>query len=259
MKRHAAFIVCWLALFIAPSFAQAPHQFATSHELERATSRYYEKPVDLASWLTAWERLGAPGTSSTLGFLAGVFTKYPDQIGIAMNAPLNRTAQVMVINALRLAGKTAEAKRAAQGWNWPPDQTERITPVLPLHSIKPKTAEGFDTFWGASFATGDPAYVRPIYNFYATAVAQPDIDLNDVVAVVISRHRRDNQTIAELGKKQPREVFIRIVFAATALWSLESNARQHKFVAAALDRYVKEQPNSPAAKGLSDLRKALGR
>lgn len=257
--NRAALVACWLALFVAPSFAQTTQQFATLHELERATSRYYEKPVDLATWLTAWERLGAPGTSSTLGFLAGVFTKYPDQIGVAMKAPLNRTAQTMVIQALRLAGKTSEAKRASQGWNWPPEQTERITPVLPLHSIKPKAAEGFDTFWGASFATGDPAYVRPIYNFYAAAVSQPDIDLKDVVAVVIARHRRDNQTIADLGKKHSREIFLRIVVASSALWSLESNARQHKFVAAALDSYVKEQPSSPAVRGLIDLRKALAR
>lgn len=256
---RAALIACWLTVFVATSFAQSEQEFTTLRSFEQATSRYYEKPVDLAKWLTAWERLGAPGTDSILGFLTGVLTKYPDQINIATKAPLGHTAQVMVIQALRLAQRITEAKKAAQDWNWPPEQAARITPVQPLLLLKPQTPQMFDVFWGASFATGDPAYVRPIYNYYAAAVSQPDVDVKDVVATVVARHRRDNQTTAELGKKYSREIFIRIAFAASALWSLESNASQHKFIAAALDGYVKEQPNSPAARGLIDLRKALAR
>jgi acetyl-CoA synthetase len=90
-----------------------------------------------------------------------------------------------------------------------------------------------------------------------STLADPAV-VDDLITVV-ARHRRDNQTTAELGKKYSREIFIRIAFAASALWSLESNASQHKFIAAALDGYVKEQPNSPAARGLIDLRKALAR
>lgn len=83
--------------------------------------------------------------------------------------------------------------------------------------------------------------------------------MRDIVMFAIKgKCRPDNEVMATLTKYPPG-ILVRVGNAAEALLSLESNARQHKFVAAALDNYVKEQPAGPAAKGLDELRSALER
>ena len=59
-----------------------------------------------------------------------------------------------------------------------------------------------------------------------------------------------------LKNKYPQDTFMRVVFASSALWSLDSNARQHKFVAAALNDFQKGKAGSPASAGLAEMRKA---
>ena len=71
-----------------------------------------------------------------------------------------------------------------------------------------------------------------------------------------ARTRPSKEVSEALTKKYPRERLRWVVFAASALWSLDSNARQHRFVAAALDQFVKEAPNGPAAKGIAAMRAA---
>jgi hypothetical protein len=115
----------------------------------------------------------------------------------------------------------------------------------------------FDVLWAASFATGDPAYVRPIFDYYASVAAQDGVDIQDIVAFVIARGGANKEAIQAIAKKYPRETLQKVVFASSALWSLSSNAGQHKFVAAALARYLEAQPASPAAKGFVELRAAL--
>ena len=73
----------------------------------------------------------------------------------------------------------------------------------------------------------------------------------------ISATRADKEAVEAIKTKYPQETFMRVVFASSALWSLESNARQHKFVAAALDRYTKGNPASAANQGLAEMRKEV--
>jgi hypothetical protein len=221
-----------------------------------AMNHYYEKPTDIAWLLGDWEQAGGPARDSMMGFLAGLFGKHPEQIKFATAAKLGRPAQAAVIQGLRLADRYPDAIAAAKRWNWPPEQMAPITPVRPLRQAKPTQPGSFDVLWAASFATGDEVYVRPIYDFYDSVASTAGVDVRDIVALVMLRVRRDRETFDAIKQKYPQETLVRVISASSALWSLESNARQHKFVAAALDRYAKERPGSPTTDGLTEMRKA---
>jgi hypothetical protein len=243
-------------LALAQTAPKADSRFATMHAAELAVSKYYEQPFEILEFLTAWEGFGHPGPEGTMGFLAGVFDKHPERIAAVINAKLNDPMQKLVINALRLAGRTAEAKRAAEQWKWPAEEIAKIPPTRrPLSSVKPQTPGQFDVFWGASFGTGDAIYVRPIYDYYVAVVTQQGVDAPDLITVVLSRFQRDKSGMEAVSKKYPRDTLVRVVYASSALWSLDSNAHQHKFVAAALEQYAKEAPDSAATATLKEMRR----
>jgi hypothetical protein len=236
---------------------RSPEAAAALKHLEAAITRYYERPVDVVKLLLDWEQLNGQGREALMGFLAGLFVKYPAQIQTLAGAKLGRHGQVVVIQGLRLADRYPEALGAAAGWGWPQEQIAHITPVIPLVKAKAEHPSSFDVLWSASFATGDHVYVRPIFDHYAAVAARQDIDVRDIVTLVMARHRPNKEAVETIGKKYSRDVALAVIVAAAALWSLESNARQHKFVAAALDRYTQERPDTPAVKGLHELRASL--
>lgn len=245
---------------LAQGTQQAPAQSMDSAQLIAAMTRYYERPSDIVFILTSWEKLGGPGPDSMMGFLAGYFAKYPDRIPQVTKAPLGQKAQLFVVQGLRLADRTNDAKVAASHWNWPASEHAKIIAVTPLAKAKATGAQVFDVMWGASFATGDAAYVRPIYDYLAAYLSEPGVDVADVMTMVAFKHRVASQdAVKQMAGKYPKETFVRIAHASSALWSLESNARQHKFVAAALEQYAKQQPQSPAMKAIDDVRKLRSR
>jgi hypothetical protein len=255
MHKLLHIIASAIVLAASSAHAQTPQQQPSSN-LPRL-ERYYEKSFDVPAYILAWEKAGRQGTDAVLGFLAGVFTKSPQQIPRVGALSLEKPAQLIIVQALRFAQKTDDARMFAQRWGWPVDELARIAPVPSLLATRPEQPGHFDTFWGASFATGDAAYVRPIFDYYAGATTEPDIDVNDIVAVVVSRSKSDKDTTDQIARKYPRERLRWVIFAASALWSLDSNARQHRFVATALDSYVKESPTSAASKGVLAMRAAL--
>jgi hypothetical protein len=257
LSRLAIVLACLLfGATPEPSFAQSTNP-PTLGDFQNALARHYEKPVDIRRLLSDWEQLGAPRRDAMMGFLAGIFAKSSREVDLVTAANLGRSAQVVVIQGLRLADRHPDAVAAAKRWGWPPEQMAPITPVRPLRSLIPEQASSFDVLWAASFATGDSAYVRPIYDFYDATASTPGIDVRDIVAIVILRSRRDKGALDAIKKKYALETFVRIIHASSALWSLESNSRQHKFVAVALNRFTQEKPTSPAAEGLAELRKAV--
>ena len=259
-----SFAVLLLAATLSPLSPQeareSPATQLNVRELGSALSHYYEKPFDIAEFLVKWEQSGAPARDGVMGFLAGVFATKPDEIAkVTAATNLGPTAQTAVVQGLRLADRYAEASGAASGWGWSKSQIEAITPARPLRQTTAEYPRTFDVLWAASFATGDAAYVRPIFNYYTSVAAQDGIDAQDIVTIVVARRSANKEAVQAIAKKYPRETFQKVVFASTALWSLESNARQHKFVAAALDQYLKAEPNSPVAKGVNEVRAALVR
>lgn len=254
-RRTAALAIAWAALLFTPAGAQQQQQQPAA-QLPRL-DRYYEKPFDVVAYLRAWDKAGRHGADVVLGFLAGVFTKQPKEVARMADVGIDRGGQVIVIQALRFAQKAPEARGFAEKWGWSKEDVANIDVVRPLAATRPEQPNHFDTLWGAAFATGDASYVRPIYDYYAGVAGESDIDVNDIVAIVVAQSKSDRDAMGAFAKKYPRERLRWLVYGASALWSLDSNAQQHRFVAAALEQYKKEAPNSQATKGLAALRTAL--
>jgi hypothetical protein len=96
-----------------------------------------------------------------------------------------------------------------------------------------------DILWGASFASGDRLYVRKILDYFA-ATADRSLDVAIVVAHAsawMSGSRR--YPLKKLLSKYDHSESMEIIRAASALWSLKSNARKHSFVHEALSDFAK--------------------
>lgn len=242
------------ALAILPVQAQNTSPLAgvvDAKTLGVAISRYYEKPFDIPEFLAKWQQFGRPGMEGMVGFLAGIFVKHPAEIRRVTAVAFDGTTQGVIVTALRVARRNDEAKKAAWAWNWPVEKLPawNTRPFTSLPVIAPGV---LDAFWGASFATGDSAYVRPIYDYYLSVAGQSDVDVRDIVNLARTRRALNKEASA----KYSRETLAKIIIASSALWSLESNARQHKFVAAALDQYARAQPRNPAVTALAEFRAA---
>ena len=183
-------VILTILAITAPSnlFAQSSdttQRPVSAAQLGKAVAYYYERPFDVPKFLTEWERLGSLGTDATTGFLVGVFTKEPNRTQPIVSAKLQPQTQTIVIDALQLARRTAEAKAAATQWGW---SAERISKFIvlpqPIQAVRLRHPKQFDIMWGASFATGDASYVRPIYEFYAAVSEQQGTDVRDIVTVV---------------------------------------------------------------------------
>ncbi len=226
-----SFGTCWvaaMALFLVLPFSSAAQEARNPEQppvdiaqLSRSMTYYYQRPSDPLALLRQWERLAQEPRDAMLGFLAALFIKDPGLIDSFTRAQLERKSQVMVIQALRLAGRLPEAIGAAAGWGWPQNQIAHITEIRRLGQAPAEHPRSFDVLWAASFAIGDAAYLRPIYEYYAAVAAQPGVDVHDIVTAVLAKQRNDKAALEALGKKYPREALLRVVFASSALWSLE--------------------------------------
>lgn len=223
-------------------------------EYQAALGRYYEKPFDIPTFIHDWEKSSRRSENVVLGFLTGLFAKHPEQADKLAAGTFQPPTQLAIILSLQRADRVPEAKRVAERWGWSAQQVASITPVPLLNQIKADHPEVFDALWAASFAGADARYVRPIYDFYVRTASEEGIDAADMTTIALARHSGDVGTVRALASKYSQSVFPRVVYAASALWSLESNARQHAFVAAALDGFLKEQPDSKATKALQEYR-----
>jgi hypothetical protein len=66
--------------------------------------------------------------------------------------------------------------------------------------------------------------------------------------------QKDKNNARQLLEKYGKEKAIELFFISSALWSLNSNARQHAFVASMVNDYVQKHPASPAAQALVEMR-----
>ena len=195
------------------------------------------------------------------GFFAAVCTAHPDKFPSMVPANLKPKTAVAIAAAVRLCGneRVAAALKQTLEKSPPDEQTKAGIASLPprLSGLRVTHPMHLDILWSASFATANPAYVRLIYDYYESVAALPGVDVRDLVSIMTLRHRPNKEALEAIKNKYPQDTFIRVVFASSALWSLESNARQHTFVATALGGYEKEKPGSPASAGLADMRKAV--
>ncbi|GAC1336536.1 MAG: hypothetical protein NVSMB26_23240 [Beijerinckiaceae bacterium] len=248
------------AVMIAPALAQKSDEAAEARAVGDAMNTFYKaaRKPDIGTLIARWERLGSSDQPAALppmiGFLAAYFQRNPDQIDRISRHSLGRKGEIVMLLALEASGNKTATHRVAAKWRWKDEDIAKLASVKPLDQLVASSPSDLDTLWGASFATGDPAYVRKIYDFYARTANSPKIDLGDIVRVVEARRDNKPDSLRGIGERYPAEVARDIVFAASALWSLISNAALHPFVKAEIDGIEKDAGDTNAVKAMVALR-----
>jgi hypothetical protein len=195
-----------------------------------------------------------PALPPMIGFLAAFFEKDPAQIDRVANHPFQRKGQTVVLISLEAAGNGAAARRIAGKWHWSDAEVAKLGEIKPLAGLVPESPSDLDTLWGAAFSTGDPVYVRKIYDFYASLANDPKVEFGDIVLVIQARSNNKMDSLRGIGERYSPDMAQKIVFAASAIWSLMANAAAHPLVKAELDRVEKEAAASNAVKAMIALR-----
>lgn len=186
-----------------------------------------------------------------IGFLAGLFVKYPDRMDW-IGGQFEITTQTAVAAALMLSGHADRATQVADDGEWPAKVRGWLAGVpTSLMDMPIRTPSDLDILWGASFATGDPAYPRRIAKFFAGIAESGSFPIDELI--LVSRFRRApkfQDYLVTLKDKYGRDSFIRLVDGATALWALGSNAKQHDFVNTMVEAEIAAAPASETAYAL---------
>ncbi|MEA2861820.1 MAG: hypothetical protein QOC72_3859 [Methylobacteriaceae bacterium] len=256
-----AFVLsCAIAGSAPRAEAQKADTAAEVQAVSNALNTFYKatKKPDVGDLIARWERLAStdqpPALPPMLGFLAAYFEKNPAQADRVANHPFARKGQTVVLISLEAAGNDAAARRAAGKWHWSDADAAKLGEIKPLAQLLPETPSDLDTLWGAAFATGDPAYVRKIYDFYGAVANDPKVEFADIVLVIQARRNNKMDSLRGIGERYSPEMAQKIVFAASAIWSLMANATAHPFVKAELDRFEKEAAGTNAVKAMVALR-----
>lgn len=123
-----------------------------------------------------------------------------------------------------------------------------------VEDLQITSATHLDIVWGASSASGDGRHARKIIDFLARTMNRSEPLAFDVARTAVAMSGGPKEVNGELRGKYGDHLSREIVFAATALWALASNARRHAFVNDALTAYIREHPTSYATKALDALR-----
>jgi hypothetical protein len=191
------------------------------------------------------------------GLLAAIFKLHPEQIDPLIPAVKDVKAAYALIAASRLSGQPAKADALrAKFANIGSD--ERLNAEfagLPtrIEDLRIATPTHLDILWGASFAAGDGHYVTPIIDYFANTANESALVALDLAKIVLEIVGGPKDTIKGLKEKYGEARARQMLYAATALWAIASNARQHEFVRQTTARYIGDHPGTPATKALSAL------
>lgn len=192
------------------------------------------------------------------GFLAVLFRTRADEIEGWLPARLTAKSATALTAALLLSGNpSALAKLKSRLDSAGQDEKLRAEFAgLPsrLEEIRIRTATHLDILWGASFASGDARFPRMIVEFFARTVNRSEQIALDVTKTTIALMGGSSEIYSQLKPKHGDAVAFEIIIAATALWSLQSNAREHEFVDQVIAQYLHEFSATYAAKALTAIR-----
>jgi len=181
------------------------------------------------------------------GFLAGLFIAHPGRIDGWLTEPYAAGVEPALATALMLAGERGRAAAYAALRSWPGDvQARLLAPRPDLRVATILSPADLDALWGAGFATGDPAYPARILDHVAEALdggaAVGDLLLASDVA--FTRTPEGQAAMQALRGRLDEAGLRRAVMGAAALWGLASNAHQHEFVRALVERRIAQAPGS---------------
>lgn len=210
-------------------------------------SHYYEHPtpdrfVTEVQTLSKAGNLSNPNSAALISvFLGRIMAANPTQVDgwLAQLGDLKGGDRQTLLFAASLSGtKEAQAYLGRQ-----PDAARYRGKPLDLRNLEPKNPTILDMLWADFFATGEAAPIRRI-----------------VVALNYEKYSGalDRYAKSEKTEKDRNDAILEAVFKA-AMWSLESNARQHPRVGEILEQiYFSERLSQPEQLWLSaTLAKAM--
>jgi hypothetical protein len=184
------------------------------------------------------------------GFLAAFFSRHPDSIDAIISVDVDPRVLWSTAIALRLAGQAKRADEVSarmRAAGFKPPNLDSFPASLEM--VQARTPADFDLLWGASSATGDPRYCLTILQAFRT-YADKDDNASMVVSVEREIEKGSSGNLRWVRQKLGDAKTVELVYMASALWGLRSNAAQHEFVKLALLRYIAMHPDEPAARAL---------
>jgi hypothetical protein len=251
------FSVC---AFLLPlrAIAQQPQAQAAPNDTLLTTFYKDPRPERLIGFLEQLQR--SPAAQSweayppVAGFLAFVFRSHPEDIEKLIPGRLDAKVAEAIAAALRLSGNQAlyekfqprlaksgrDAELAAVFVNLPPR----------LEELQITTPSNLDILWGAAFASGDAKFVLMIIDYFARTANLDEDVARDIARTVVAMAGGPRDVFNQLRGRYGVLAARQVVFAASALWAIQSNARQHEFVDGVVTKYIAEHPGTPAQKAL---------
>jgi len=193
-----------------------------------------------------------------VGLFAVVFRSHPSWIDRLIPAkPDAKTIETLAV-ALRLSSNVLKSDNLRSRFK-EIELDERLKSELAglptrLENLQIATPTHLDILWGAAFGSGDARYVRLIIDYFAQTANRSEDTAIDVAKTVVAMIGGPKEGLQGLRTKYGDEVARQIIYSASALWALQSNARQHAFVDQAVAKYISERSGTPAAKALTALR-----
>lgn len=178
-----------------------------------------------------------------LGFLAGLFTKYPEKIDIFLTPEPGPRIRRAIVLALVMADQGEKAARQAKVWGIDIDPIRNAARLSAVRLVAPGD---FDLMWGASFATGEARYAEAVFDFFAAFANREDVEPEDIDTVANFRRTRNSDALKAVARKYGPDRAREMIAVGAALWSLRSNAQQHPFIQAAIEKRLEAQGASRA-------------
>ncbi len=192
------------------------------------------------------------------GFLAILFRTRADEIEDWLPDRLTAKSATALTAALVLSGNPSALARLKSRLD-SAGEDEKLRAEfagLPsrLEDLRIRTTTHLDILWGASFASGDARFPRMILEFFARTANRSEQIALDVTKTTIALMGGSSEIYGQLKPRYGDALAFEIIIAATALWSLQSNAREHEFVDKVIAKHLHEFSGTYAAKALTATR-----
>ena len=215
---------------------------------------FYRNPSAdrFAQLLVFFDQLARDGKGNAeppmIGFMAAAFEWHPDYMGCITSVNLSPRMRGVVAIALRLAGQDAKARALTEELQTSGNPVPNLAQFpSTLEAVEPLGPSEFDLLWGASSATADPRYCSKILWHFVEFSNRGD-NAPDMVAIASKYGTTADMhwVVAKRGAGKARE----LLTESSALWALDSNARQHEFVRKVVQDYIRRHAEEPAARAL---------
>jgi hypothetical protein len=253
-------LICSAVLFTASIAMTQPAPARPDPEGDLLTFFYKDpRPERLIGYLDRYET--SQGSQDWItyppvaGFLAVIFRSHADQADRLVPVRPGPRMAATLSAALTLSGnQTLAAKlRPTLDEARSDEKLKSEFAGLPgrLEDLRARSGTHLDILWGAAFASGDDTFVRMIADVLAQTANRSELIALDVARTALAIMGGPKEIMGQLRGKYGDDGAREVIFAATALWGLQSNARQHQFVGRAVVKYIEDHSGTPAVKALT--------